>query len=281
MASTPKPETGATVPTSRIPFGRQQAGKILVFAMILISLLFVVSLGHFLLYVWPGTSLVIDSQTYVFLFLLLLSVALFLSVLVGERSSLTIAGITFAGSAGILAALLAVFVHFSEKIGGRSPPEFAYLMFNCDQQQIDQKDLVIKAEGKEGYFKFLDKKLNGSAKAQAKRFLRPHEHNHPSLRNKSIITKPRSEDGFRVPIGFKYDHKLTILPVDRNAADTAAPSKSGSRGQPLMVVRIPKISRENNPMMIDVTFDLNVAAYVCKRPPKKETAVKSAGMEVE
>ncbi len=256
---------GATGPELKTLFGKEHAGKILYFGLGLIFLLFVVSLGYFMSYLWSGGELVINPETYVFLFLLLLSIALFLTVFIGEKSSVKVAGMTFVGSAGVLAGLLGVFDYFSPKISGIAPPEFAFLAFECDQQQIDQKELVIKVEGREGYFEFLDKKLNTNNGAENnKRFLWARDHNYPSLRFQNIITKATGVNEFRVPIGFQFDHKLTILPVERAVADATAVSTNSGLQQPLMVIKIAKMSSASQVPSIDATFNLNVASYACK-----------------
>ncbi|MGH6924745.1 MAG: hypothetical protein ACRED5_13495 [Propylenella sp.] len=252
-------------------FGKQYAGRILTAGMILIFALFGVSLGYFVSGALPGTTLTIGSQTYVFLFLLLLSIALFLSVFIGEKSSVAIAGVTFVGSSGVLAGLLWVFSYFSDKLIAHYPPDFAYLTFQCDQQRADQKELVIKVEGSDDYLAFLAEKLNKPSRSPI--FKSPDVHTYLALKGEYVIT--RSGNGFRVPIGFQYDHRLTVLPVDHESPDaTAAADDAAAEQRPIMVINIPKMSGDALVPSVDALFDLNVAAYVCNRTLHDEISAR-------
>jgi hypothetical protein len=256
-------------------FGGEYAGAIFRLSTGLIGALFLVPIIYIVQLAFPENPLELNTKFFLFLFLLFLSVALFLSLMAGERYNVKIAGITFAGSMGALAGLLFLFGYFNDSIVGRRPPEFATLAFDCDFAEKNGQKLVMFVTGDEEYVSLLEHKVNIG---KQKPFIRVGNSQIQPYSEHNLLLMNPGDKKFSIPVDFNLQHTLEIVPVPpaianqlRNSAPTSQPDanieKTSSR--PLLIVKMDMMRRDKDAPRITALFDLNVASSYCN--PEKET----------
>lgn len=280
----PAPETARPQapedPAPKTLFGGQFAGAIFWLAAAMIAILFLVSIVFLVKFTWPGNN-AMDSMFFLFVFLLLLSLALFLSLFAGERYNITIAGMTFVGSAAVLAALLWLFNHFFEEFSttviGRIAPETATLQFRCDAVESKEQSLIMFVKGDDKYIDWLEPRVNKDAHRS---FIRIGNSQLPVFSRHHLLLMNRGDDKFSIPVDFGFEHTLTVIPVSP-AIDKALRSE-GPAGQvdvgievdegdlsPLLKLQM-DMNRNSDSRRITAIFDLNVASDYCR--PRSEKA---------
>jgi hypothetical protein len=165
-------------------------------------------------------------------FFILLCIAMFLSIIVGEKTTVTLGSITLIGTSSALAGLLFLFNNSMESFFKaeqtvsvlRKVEIDCPFVENAELDKIENNfDLILALKGDKSYIDNLRSKFQSKYKNSPREtfpFLEQGKHPYLSLKKHYIIREAAGEKGFFLPSNFRQNRTVDIVLASRQPEQT-------------------------------------------------------------